>query len=181
MEMSLKEGSDDTYVYTWNSRVMYNGEYDVDVKAVDGLGNENEKSSTVNVDNFPMTIFLIFIVGLVIFAILMAVSWSRGPKKPVPMQKTEAEAPAETAEEEVPEAPEKAMITELAEDEEDLPPPPGKASMVSLEEESGVKEVYECPECGTQLTEFDTVCPKCGVELTDDEDKLEPPAPEEET
>ena len=52
---------------------------------------------------------------------------------------------------------------------------------MELAEEAEVNEVYECPECGAQLTEFDAVCPKCGVELTNDEDKLEPPAPEEET
>ena len=85
------------------------------------------------------------------------------------------------------------MITELSDDEEDLPPPPMKASMVELADDSDVREVFECPECGTQLTEFDTICPKCGVELADDEDKspgepneeeldkLEPPSPEEAT
>jgi large-conductance mechanosensitive channel len=180
MEMSSKEGSD-TYTYTWNSRQSYNGEYDVDIRAVDGLGNENEKSATINVDNFPMTIFLIFIIGLVVFLILMVASWRKGPKKAASKGKKEAETPEAKEEEEVPQPPEKAMITELSDDEEDIPPPPMKASMVELADDSEVKEVFECPECGAQLTEFDTICPKCGVELANDEDKLEPPAPEEET
>jgi hypothetical protein len=179
MEMSSQEGSD-TYTYTWNSRMVYNGEYDVDFKAVDGLGNENEKTYTVNVDNFPMTIFLIFIIGLVVFLILMAVSWRKGPKK-APKEKKQPEASEAMEEEDVPPAPDKAAITELSDDEETPPPPPEKASISEITEDSETSEVFVCPECGTQLTEFDTICPKCGVELTDDEDKIEPPAPEEET
>lgn len=178
MEMSSKEGSE-TYTYTWNSRQAYNGEYDVDIRAVDGLGNENQKSSTINVDNFPLTIFIIFIIVLVVLLILVVVSWSKGPKSAPPKKKKEAKTPEE--EEEVQQPPEKAMMSELSDDEEDMPPPPGKASITEITEDSEVKEVYECPECGIQLTEFDVICPKCGVELADDEDKLEPPAPEEET
>jgi hypothetical protein len=177
MEMSAKEGSD-TYTYTWNSRTSHNGEYDVDVKAVDSLGNEEQITSTINVDNFPMTIFIIFIIGLVVFLILMIFSWRRGPKKSAPKKKKEAEA---TEEEDFSPAPDKAMITELEAEGEDVPPPPEKASVTELGEETGANEVFVCPECGNQLTEFDVVCPKCGVELTNDEDKTEPSTPEEET
>jgi hypothetical protein len=177
--VEMTETREDVWIYTWNSRKPYNGEYDVDIRAVDSLGNENEKSATINVDNFPMTIFLIFIIGLVVFLILVVVSWSKGPKSTTPKKQKEPETPEETMEEDQP--PEKAMISEIADDEEDIPPPPMKASMVELTDDSEAKEVFECPECGTQLTEFDTKCPKCGVELTDDEDELEPPVPEEET
>ena len=68
------------------------------------------------------------IIGLVVFLILVVVSWSKGPKSTAPKKQREAETP-EQKEEDVPEAPEKAMISELSDDEEDIPPPPQKAAL----------------------------------------------------
>ncbi|UCE35975.1 MAG: hypothetical protein JSW00_10445 [Thermoplasmata archaeon] len=81
--IDMKE-EDGKYVYNWNSRKAYNGKYDVDVKAVDTLGNEAVGSSEIKVDNFPMLAFLVFIVILVILVVLMVISWSKGPKKEKP-------------------------------------------------------------------------------------------------
>jgi hypothetical protein len=77
--LEMKE-QDGRYVYTWNTRTVYNGMYDIDIKAVDTLGNEEEDSITIKVDNFPLLGLIIFIIGLVLFLTLMALSWSRGSK-----------------------------------------------------------------------------------------------------
>jgi hypothetical protein len=174
MEMKMKKGEDGVYTYIWNSRPEYNGEYDVDFKAEDTLGNENEASTMVGVDNFPWIPFIVFIVGLVVMIILMVVFWPRGKKK---KKKAAPEPPEESYEETPP------------------PPPPAPES---LSEEDMGKESYECPECGATLSPTDTVCPICKVELVEEEpgppekadimeepeedetDKLEPPLPEEE-
>jgi hypothetical protein len=159
----MKKGSGDTYTYTWNSREAYNGKYDVDFKAVDTLGNEDEESTTVTVDNMPWLGIIIFLVGLVALLVLMVIS--RGKKTPKPKPPVVEEEPTE------PEEP----------TEEDIPPPPEKATMVDLEEEvvedeGEVEEIVEDDE-----GEGPTSKTKSPVELYEDEmDKLAPPAPEEE-
>ncbi len=135
--MEMKEIGEFTYSYTWNSRKVYNGKYDVDVKAGDALGNEMEESITVEVDNFPMFGFLIFIVVLVILLVLMMLSWGKKPKK------------ASTDDE---------KFTELAKTTNEETGDESK-------EESEAEVVFECPDCGASITSSATVCPDCGTEL----------------
>jgi flagellar hook assembly protein FlgD len=138
-DMKLEDGK---YVYNWNSRKFYNGKYDVDVRAVDTLGNEAKASSDINVDNFPMLAFLIFIIVLVIFLVLMIVSWGRKPKSKTP----KIEEPVVTEESEV------EPLDESTEGEEAV-----------------TVESFECPECGATVGSSDSVCGTCGVELEGEE------------
>jgi hypothetical protein len=94
LEMKEKDGQ---YMYTWNTRLVYNGKYDIDVKAVDTLGNEAEESITVEVDNFPLLGFIIFIIGLVLFLTLMVVSWVRGSKPKKEKKKKKKKGEPETS------------------------------------------------------------------------------------
>jgi predicted RNA-binding Zn-ribbon protein involved in translation (DUF1610 family) len=134
----MKE-EDGKYVYNWNSRKFYNGKYDVDVRAVDTLGNEAKASSDIKVDNFPMLVFLIFIIVLVIFLVLMIVSWGRKPKS----KKSEIAAP---------------IISEETE-----------AESIGESQEEEAMETFECPECGATVGSSDSVCATCGVELEGEE------------
>jgi hypothetical protein len=136
-DMKLEDGK---YVYNWNSRKFYNGKYDVDVRAVDTLGNEAKASSDIKVDNFPMMAFLIFIIVLVVFLVLMIVSWGRKPKS----KKSEIAAP---------------IISEETEAE----------SHGESEEGAETMETFECPECGATVGSSDSVCATCGVELEGEE------------
>lgn len=160
----MKKRGDDSYIYNWNSRKVYNGKYDVDVKAVDTLGNEIKESTVVKVDNFPWLGFIVFIIGLAVLLILMMASW---PKKEKPGY------PAE--EEEAPSEPEK-------EEEEEVPPPPEKATIAELlgEEEEEIDEIVE----GIEESEVPPAPPQKSEpseELYEDEtDKLAPPEPEDE-
>ncbi len=139
-DMKLEDGK---YVYNWNSRNFYNGKYDVDVRAVDTLGNEAQASSDIKVDNFPMLAFLIFIIVLVILLVLMVVSWGRKPK-PKRSDVSESIETEETESEEV-------------------------AGGESMEKGTEIVTTFECPECGTTLDSSDTVCTTCGVELEGEE------------
>jgi hypothetical protein len=151
----MQKGSGNTYTYTWNSRQIYNGKYDVDIKAVDTLGNEGKESATVKVDNMPWLGIIVFVVVLVVLLVLMMIS-SRKKKKPKRESKVE-------------EKPEEAETPT----EEEVPPPPEKATMVDLGEEA--EEVEEVVEEGEDPSS------KSPVELYEDEmDKLAPPTPEEE-
>ena len=155
----MKKEGDDSYTYTWNTRKVYNGKYDVDFKAMDALGNENTESTTVKVDNFPMLAFIIFIVVLIIFLILMVVSWSKGAKPEYPVSKEKE--------------------PEMPKEEEEVPPPPEKATMVTLSDEEEIDEIIE------ELGEGETPGPpprlEPSEELVEDEtDKMAPPEPEED-
>jgi hypothetical protein len=131
LEMKEKDGQ---YMYTWNTRLVYNGKYDIDVKAVDTLGNEAEESITVEVDNFPLLGFIIFIIGLVLFLTLMVVSWVRGSKPKKEKKKKKKKGEPETSFEDLePEQPQE-MTEEvevdmgggeegIPDDLGDLPPP----------------------------------------------------------
>jgi hypothetical protein len=96
-----------------------------------------------------MTMWLIIIVVIIIIVILLAMM----------MRKRPSEEELLAAEEE----------DEIAEDmaaEEDLDEDEG------VDEDEDVEEIetFECPTCGAELDEDDTVCPECGEEFDDEED-----------
>jgi hypothetical protein len=77
----MHKNADDNYVYRWNSRNAPNGDYDVEIRAEDSLKNEFTSSYSITVDNFPMLAFMVFIIGIIVFVVMMAISWPKGGKK----------------------------------------------------------------------------------------------------
>jgi hypothetical protein len=146
LEMEEEDGK---YAYTWNTRMVYNGEYDIDVKAIDTLGNENVESITVKVDNFPLIPFIIFIIVLVVLLVLMVINWTKGPKKKKPSKVEEAPTEPEIeTEEEVPVELEESheeinnLIDELENKDTVVSPEPPTKTEPSMEpqEETGESE-----------------------------------------
>ncbi|UCG70807.1 MAG: hypothetical protein JSV09_07370 [Thermoplasmata archaeon] len=127
-EMREEDGQ---YIYNWNSRKIYNGKYDVDIKASDTLGNEMEGSSDIKVDNFPMIPFIVFIIVLVVLLVFMVVNWTKGPKtkRPKKAEKEPIESEIvmeEPAPEEIEESAEEIdnLIEGLEDKESDVSPEP---------------------------------------------------------
>jgi hypothetical protein len=100
--LEMRQNADGNYFFNWNSKGVYNGKYDVDVKAEDSLGNEFITSTTVTVDNFPLTGFMIFFIVLIILVVLMVVSIPRGKKTKSKAPKEETFPEPEIEEEEIP-------------------------------------------------------------------------------
>jgi parallel beta-helix repeat protein len=126
-------------------------EYQEDTDPQDSGSKPSEKEDDGD-DNMMLYIILIIIVIVIIALLAMAMS----RRKP--------------AEEELLVAEEEEEIAEGMAAEEELDTDEGAEDEEGEDEETEEVETFECPTCGAEIAEDDTVCPECGEEFGDDED-----------
>lgn len=185
-EMRLDKFSGE-YYYNWDSENAYNGKYDVDIKAVDSLGNVQEFQSAyvITVDNFPWIWLYIFLAGLIVLSLLAILNWvitekPAKPKKEKPREELPEGPSPPPLREEMLRPPAKATITELPpekekivmEEEEELPP-------LDEDELPPPEDIELLAEEG-ELPPTEEEVPAPGMAVAPTKREEEPPSPEDE-